>query len=250
MPEELQPGASTVEPGAMPEGQAAPEKKEETEVKLIPESDLRALQSKLDKRQAELTKQAETARREAEAARLQLQTLRASMDTLARQTMDPKEAENFIAQQEQQGQMAELQRDAILYRRRQFADNLAEQYGIPTAEFNSVINNPTATEQDALKVVSDYLAKQKADWERQQREATQNAQVVAEKQERQVRSANGSDKIGTPAEPASGSPDLRAQYDKKAKEIVTQSWARPRVKDWAGELRKLKEEYRALGLEV
>jgi hypothetical protein len=244
MPEDLQPGASTGEPQtAMPEGQDPPEK-------LIPEADLRKFQSQADKRQAELQSQLEAAQSRVAAAEQQMGALQASMAQLAQETMEPEDAQAFITQQQQAQDYAALQRDATLHRRRQYADNLAEQYGIPPAEFNAVINNPTATQQDALKVVSDYLEKKAAELGKAHTTASAEAETAAAQQERQVRREEGSDQIGSQAEPATGSPDLEAKYKAEKAALVKRSWADPRRGDWNQDMANLKAKYREQGLQI
>lgn len=246
MPEDLQPGASTEEPtGATPEGPQA-----EPEPKLIPETDLRAFQSQADKRQADLQRQADEARQRAADAEQRLGALQASMNQLARETMEPADADAFISQQQQAQEYGAMQRDAVMWRRQQFANNLAQQYEIPIAEFQEVINDPSAQQQDAMKVVTDYLQKQAQELGKAHATAQTVAETAAAKTERQARRTDGSDQIGRPAEPATGSADLRSEYDKKAKEIVRQSQARPRAKNWAVELISLKAAYREKGLDI
>lgn len=247
MPDDLQPAASTGEQQtAMPEGQP----QAEPETPMIPESDLRAFQSQADKRQAELQRLADTAQARADAAGQQLAALQATVDQLARETMEPAEAEAFISQQQQAAQYQQTERDAILWRRQQYAQSLAEQYEIPIAEFNAVINDPNATQQDALKVVTDHLKAKAGELGKVQDAARAEAEVALAKDERQVRRTEGKDKIGAQAEPAAGSTDLEAAYRKEADELKRQAWARPRVRDWSRALIDLKAKYRELGLDI
>ena len=244
MAEELQKPPSTEEGPVTPDAEevqpvAAP--------KMVPESELRALQAKKDREVA-------AAKRELEAARAQMDALRASMETdvaeLARATMEPGQAQEFIGQRQSQRQMDEMRRKAYEADKLKSIVELSEKHNIPLSEFAEVRNNPYAQVTDALAVVSAALEKQQKELEAMLKKREAEAQTAAEQAERKERKESGADKISTPPEPAKGSPDLMAQYQQKRQAILEAS-ARSRGRgDHTAQMLALKREYRDLGLDI
>ena len=235
MAEELQSASPKEEPTTPKAAVVQPEPKPE----VVPVSDLRALQGKKDREVA-----AATAR--AQAAEQRLAALEASMEQLATQTMGADEAQEFIGQRRQQSQLADLQRRATEGQKFKDILEMARKNNVPISEFEAVISNPGATYIDAQSVVTGFYQKQLAALQKQQVAAQKEADTVARKVQRQERSENGSDAIGAPAEPTTGSPDLEAQYQKEKAAIIARAMAGQRGQDTA--LLRLRSKYRDLGL--
>lgn len=235
MAEELQSASLEEEPTTPEAAVVQPEPKPE----VVPVSDLRALQGKKDREVA-----AATAR--AQAAEQRLAALEASMEQLATQTMGADEAQEFIGQRRQQSQLADLQRRATEGQKFKDILEMARKNNVPISEFEAVISNPGATYIDAQSVVTGFYQKQLAALQKQQVAAQKEADTVARKVQRQERSENGSDAIGSPAEPTTGSPDLEAQYQKEKTAIIARAMAGQRGQDTA--LLRLRSKYRDLGL--
>lgn len=234
MEEELQAASEDQE-------QATPEAAEvQPEPKMVPEADLRALQGVKDREVAAATTRAQ-------AAEQRLLALEASMEQLAAKTMGADEAQEFIGARRQQSQLVDLQRQAAEGQKYKDILEMARENNVPISEFEAVLANPGASYTDAQQIVTSFYQKQLDDLRKQQATAQTEAATVARKVERQERATNGSDAIGAPAEPTTGSPDLETQYEKEKATIVARAMAGMRGQDSA--LLALKNKYRKLGLD-
>lgn len=236
MPDELQEGVSAEEPQVTPTGEAQPDAP-----KMVPETDLRALQAVKDR---EVT----AAKREATAAQQRLAALEASMETLAHQTMEPQDARAFIKDQRGQRQQASLQQRAAMATKYEEIFAMSRKNDVPISAFEGVLADPNATPADAQAIVTNFWRTKVEAAEKAVQKQEQEAAVVATQTKRKERNENGSDKIGTPAEPATGSPDLEAQYQEEKKTLIAASQANPRGKNWLQEIINLKARYREQGL--
>lgn len=258
MAEELQqPAPSQAEPqapvtpehrtepsGAVPEPvQPEPDKGPE----MVPVTDLRALQSVKDR---EVT----AAERRAQAAEAQLAALKATMDTdisdLARATMEPDEAQQFIAQRQSHRQYTDTQQAAYDGQKLKTIVGLVEKFDIPLSEFSGVRADPRAQVPDAYAVVTAYLEKMARETAATVAKRKAEAQTLAQQGERQIRREAGDDKIGSVAEPAASSPALKAQFEKERLDILTRSNASRGRGDFSGQLIACKNKYRELGLDI
>lgn len=239
MPDELETGTSSSpveEPKTTPEGEAPPEPK------LVPEEDLRRLQAVKDR---EVT----AAKREADAMRQRLAAMEASMETLARQTMEPQDAQRFVQERRGQRQQADLQQQAGMARKYEDIFRMSRENDVPITKFEAVLANSAAKPEDAQKVVTDFWREKVKAAEREAKQREQEAAVTVAKVQRKERTEDGSDRIGTPAEPAGGSPDLEAQYlEEKSK--LTNAALRGERGDWLKKFVDLKSKYRKLGLDI
>lgn len=238
MPDELDTGTSppAEEPKVTPEGEAPPEPK------LVPEEDLRRLQAVKDREVA-------AANREATAMKQRLAAMEASMESLARQTMQPEDAAQFVAGQRGQREMDDLRRRAALLAKYEDIDRMARENEVPLDKFAAVRANLNATPADAQAVVTNFWREKVKTAEREVAQREKEATVTAQKVQRQERTNDGADRIGTPAEPAGGSPDLEAQYRKEAK-VFKDAALRGERGDWTQKLLDLKIKYRELGLKI
>lgn len=237
MDEELKPASE--------EEQTTPEAAE-VQPEMVPVSDLRKVQGVKDRELAVKDREVTAATTRAQMAEQRLAALEASMEQLATQTMGADEAQAFIGERRQQSQMADLQRRATEGQKFRDILEMARKNSVPISEFEAVIANSGATYIDAQQVVSGFYQKQLDDLKRQQATAEAEAATVARKVERQVRNEDGSDAIGAPAEPTTGSPDLEAQFEKEKQQIIARALAGQRGQDSA--LLALKHKYHKLGL--
>ena len=189
------------------------------------------------------------AKREAETSRQRLAAIEASMESLARQTMDPQDAQQFIASQRGQRQQADLQQQAGMARKYEDIFRMSREGGVPIDEFEAVRANPAATPEDAQRVVTDFWRRKVEAAEREAAQREKEAAVTAQKVQRQERTENGADRIGTPAEPTEGSQDLEAQYREEA-QVFKNAALRGERGDWTQRLLDLKIKYRGLGLKI
>lgn len=240
MDKELQQPASDQEPEATPKADEVQPKAEAPKEEMVPLKDLRKLHSVKDREIA-----AATAR--TQAAEQRLATLEASMEQLATQTMGADEAKEFIGARRQRSQLADLQRQAADGQKLKDIYKMARDSNVPIGEFEAVLANPASTYLDAQKVVSDHYQQQIKELRQQQATDQEEAETMARKAQRQERNEDGSDAIGAPAEPTTGSPDLEAQYQKKKEAIIAGAAAGRRGMDTA--LLRLRSEYRDLGLD-
>lgn len=229
--------------------QPTPEAAEvQPEIKMVPETDLRALQGVKDREVTAKTRELAAAIARANAADQRLAALETSMENLATQTMGADEAQAFIGQRRQQAQHTDLQRRAAEGQKFKDIVRMARENKIPVEAFDAVLANSGASYEDAQLIVTEYYKKQLDDLRKQQAKAETEAATVARKVQRQERSENGSDAIGAPAEPTAGSPDLEAQYLKEKSEVTSQALAGKQ--GMFRVLQDLKAKYRKLGLNV
>jgi len=239
MAEELQ-TASPEQPPVTPPAAEVQPKAEAPKEETVPLEDLRKVQSVKDREVAAAIARAQVAEQ-------RLAALEASMEQLATQTMGADEAQQFIGQRRQQSQLADLQRQATEGQKVKDILEMARKNNVPISEFENVLANPGASYIDAQQVVTGFYQKQLEELRRQQNTAQKEAETVARKVQRQERSEDGSDAIGAPAEPTTGSPDLEAQYQKGRAVILAGALAGRRGMD--SQLLALRSKYRNLGLE-
>jgi len=238
MPDELQEGVSTEEPQVTPAGEAQPDAP-----KMVPVEDLRSLQATKDR-------EVSAAKREAATAQQRLAALEASMETLAHRTMEPQDAQAFIQDQRGQRQQASLQQQAAMATKYEDIFKMSRQNEVPISEFEGVLADSNATPADAQAVVTNFWRSKVEAAEKAVQKQEQEAAVATAQVQRQTRNQDGSDKIGTPAEPATGSPDLEAQYQEEKNTLIAASQRNPRGKDWLRALIDLKAKYREQGLTI
>jgi len=227
------PSAETVQPEPVPE--------------MVPVTDLRALQGVKDREVA-------AAKREADGLRQRMQALQDSMegqmDALAQQTMEPEDYSAYAGERQQQQQNTELQRQQYEAQKLSTIVDLAGRYDIPVSAFDAVRANPYAAYGEAFQVVSDHQETKLKQLEQQIATGKQEAETKTRQTQRQDRHESGADSIGSPAEPATGSPDLMAQYQKERQAILTGVRSGSTRKNWTTEMLNLKARYRELGLDI
>lgn len=220
------------------------------EPEMVPVTDLRALQAVKDREVAAAKREAENYRQQVQAIQASQASTEGQMDALARQALPPEDYSAFAEQRQQQQQATALQRQQYEAQKLATIVDLASKNDIPISAFDAVRNNPYAQYGDAFQVVSDYQAKRLKELEQQIATRQQEAEVMARQTQRQDRQATGADSIGSPAEPATGSPDLMAQYQKRRQEILIGSQQRPTARRWTQEMLNLKAEMREKGLDI
>ena len=217
--------------------------------KLVPESQLRSLQSKADKRASDLEKRANRAGAELEAARQKLAAYEATVQNTAHQMFQPEDATQFVQHVHQQRQRGEQNWHAEQGKKLLSVIEVSEKSGVPLTEFQDVLSNPYATVADANVVITSYHQKETERLKKELEKAMAEQENAVKATERKVRKEVGADKIGSP-EPESSTKDttnLRAEYVKEYSALVM----RARTGDGTAinALQPLKVRFAKLGLE-
>jgi hypothetical protein len=220
MTEELVRGEAASEVEQEPQPETMPEA--DADEKLVPESQLRSLQSKADRRAAELEKKANRADAELAAARQRLAAYEATVQNAAHQMFQPEDATQFVQHVHQQRRRGEENWHAEQGKKLASILEVSEKTGVPFEEFREILSDPYASFADANTVVMDYHQRETDRLKKELDKAMADQEQAIKAKERQVRKEVGADKIGSP-EPDSSTKDttnLRAEYVKDYRALV------------------------------